>query len=76
MMISFCLLQMKRIDDEVATESTDDVTVDFNDEVAAEAIVDNTADFDDKVEYSQGKSPEDNDPTKMALEVLTCIWHQ
>jgi hypothetical protein len=43
---------MKCIDDEVAAESTDDVTVDFNDEVVAEAIVDITADFDDEVKYS------------------------
>ena len=35
MMISFWLLQMKHIVDEVTAESTTDVTVDFNDEVAA-----------------------------------------
>ena len=39
---------MKRIDGEVAAESTDDIIVDFNDEVAEEAIVDITADFDDE----------------------------
>ena len=60
---------MKHINDEVAAESTDDVTVDFNDEVTVEAIIDIIADFDDEVEYSQGESSEDSDSTKVALEV-------
>jgi hypothetical protein len=43
------LLQIKHITDEVAAESIDDVTADFDDEVAADAACDVTADFIDEV---------------------------
>ena len=63
MMISFLIA------DEVATESVDDVTTDFDDEVAADTVCDVTADFIDEVEYAQSESPKDSDSTKIALEV-------
>jgi hypothetical protein len=43
------LLQIKHITDEVAAESVDDVTADFDDEVAADVACDVTADFVDEV---------------------------
>ena len=60
---------MKRIADEVAVESTNDVTVDSYDKAAGEVIVDIMAGFDDKVEYSQSESLEESDSTKIVLEV-------
>ena len=87
-MISFRLLQIKRIVDEVTAESVDDitadfddeVTADFDDEVAADDACDITADFEDEVEYAQSESLEDSDSTKIALEVpdlnltyVTCV---
>ena len=68
-MISFRLLQIKRIVDEVTAESVDDITADFDDEVAADDACDITADFEDEVEYAQSESLEDSDSTKIALEV-------
>uniref|UniRef100_A0A2N9GN41 Uncharacterized protein n=1 Tax=Fagus sylvatica TaxID=28930 RepID=A0A2N9GN41_FAGSY len=67
--ISFRLLQIKRIVDEVTAESVDDITADFDDEVAADDACDITADFEDEVEYAQSESLEDSDFTKIALEV-------
>jgi hypothetical protein len=43
------LLQIKHLADEVAVESVDNVTADFDDEVAADAACNVTADFVDKV---------------------------
>jgi hypothetical protein len=43
------LLQIKHIANEVAVESVDNDTADFDDEVAAESVDDVTADFDDEV---------------------------
>uniref|UniRef100_A0A2N9HQD2 Uncharacterized protein n=1 Tax=Fagus sylvatica TaxID=28930 RepID=A0A2N9HQD2_FAGSY len=60
---------IKHIADEVATESVDDVTTDFDDEVAADAACDVTANFVDEVEYAQSESPKNSDSTKIALEV-------
>ena len=45
----FWLLQIKHIADEVAVESVDNVTADFDDEVAADVACNVTADFVDKV---------------------------
>jgi hypothetical protein len=67
--ISFRLLQIKRIVDEVTAESVDDITADFDDEVAADDACDITADFEDEVEYALSESLEDSDFTKIALEV-------
>uniref|UniRef100_A0A2N9E9D7 Uncharacterized protein n=1 Tax=Fagus sylvatica TaxID=28930 RepID=A0A2N9E9D7_FAGSY len=77
--------KIKCIVDEVAVESTDDVTVDFDDEVVVEAVVDViadfnyeavieavvnvTTDFNDEVEYAQSESPGDSDSIRIALEV-------
>uniref|UniRef100_A0A2N9EWH3 Uncharacterized protein n=1 Tax=Fagus sylvatica TaxID=28930 RepID=A0A2N9EWH3_FAGSY len=79
-MISFRLLQIKRIVDEVTAESVDDITADFDDEVAADDACDITADFEDEVEYAQSESLKDSDSTKIALEVpdlnsayVTCV---
>ena len=49
MMISFGLLQIKCIVDEVAVESANDVTADFDDEVVEVAVVDVIADFNYEV---------------------------
>ena len=45
----FWLLQIQHIADEVAVESVDNVTTDFDDEVTADAARDVTADFVDEV---------------------------
>ena len=63
------MLQIKHIADEVAVESVDDVTADFDDEVVADAACDVTADFIDEVEYAQSESPKDSDSTKISQEV-------
>jgi hypothetical protein len=47
------LLQIKHIADEVAVESVDNVTADFDDEVAADAACDVTADFVDAADCSR-----------------------
>uniref|UniRef100_A0A2N9F5R7 Uncharacterized protein n=1 Tax=Fagus sylvatica TaxID=28930 RepID=A0A2N9F5R7_FAGSY len=49
---SFLNKLIKHFVDEVAAESVDDVTVDFDNEVAADAACDVTADFVDEVEYA------------------------
>jgi hypothetical protein len=74
------LLQIKRIVDEVAAESIDDVTTDFNDEVVVDAACDVTVDFVDKVEHAKSESPKNSDSTKNVLEVadlylalVTCV---
>ena len=68
-MISFRLLQIKRIVDEVSAESVGDITADFDDEVTADDACDITADFVDEVGYAQSESPKDSDSAKIALEV-------
>ena len=45
----FWLLQIKHIADEVAVESVDNVTADFDDEVAADAACNVTANFINEV---------------------------
>uniref|UniRef100_A0A2N9EDF6 Uncharacterized protein n=1 Tax=Fagus sylvatica TaxID=28930 RepID=A0A2N9EDF6_FAGSY len=79
-MISFRLLQIKRIVDEVTAESVGDITADFDYEVAADDACDITADFEDEVAYAQSESLKDSDSTKIALEVpdlnsacVTCV---
>ena len=79
-MISFRLLQIKCIVDEVTAKSVGDITANFDDEVAADDACDITADFEDEVEYAQSESLEDSDSTKIALEVpdlnltyVTCV---
>uniref|UniRef100_A0A2N9HP40 Uncharacterized protein n=1 Tax=Fagus sylvatica TaxID=28930 RepID=A0A2N9HP40_FAGSY len=67
-MISFRLLQIKRIVDEVTAESVGDITADFDYEVAADDACDITADFEDEVAYAQSESLKDSDSTKIALE--------
>uniref|UniRef100_A0A2N9EYX8 Uncharacterized protein n=1 Tax=Fagus sylvatica TaxID=28930 RepID=A0A2N9EYX8_FAGSY len=56
-------------DDEVAADAACNVTADFDDEVVADAVCDVTADFIDEVEYAQSESPKDSDSTKISLEV-------
>uniref|UniRef100_A0A2N9FEI2 Uncharacterized protein n=1 Tax=Fagus sylvatica TaxID=28930 RepID=A0A2N9FEI2_FAGSY len=60
-------------------DATADQT-DFDDEVAVDDAYDITVDFKDEVEYAQSESLEDNDFTKIALEVpdlnlahVTCV---
>uniref|UniRef100_A0A2N9IK73 Uncharacterized protein n=1 Tax=Fagus sylvatica TaxID=28930 RepID=A0A2N9IK73_FAGSY len=74
------LFSIKRIVDEVAAESIDDVTTDFNDEVVVDAACDVTVDFVDKVEHAKSESPKNSDSTKNVLEVadlylalVTCV---
>uniref|UniRef100_A0A2N9GUL7 Uncharacterized protein n=1 Tax=Fagus sylvatica TaxID=28930 RepID=A0A2N9GUL7_FAGSY len=67
--ISFRLLQIKHIVDEVAAESVDDVTADFDDEVVADATCDVTADFVYEVEKSILE-------ISVALPILIAPWMQ